>query len=472
MIMLATTSLYIAGQNQTTGTQVASWQQAMTAAESGVDEAVAALNNNSWTNWNKVTQSGTSLPSAENGITSLGSATVSPTTGFYNYLPSSQFSLTTTGEGAVTTSAWVTVDTAGMSPSQDTNGNQWYRIRSTGLANISGPKRATMNRLDSRLRHIALLKNRNGDSTLGASRTIEVVMKPLPTSGWSRGITMKTGIQMSGGGVIDSYDSSLIPAPHQWSLFYRKSYGDVGIVNNTTGSDLKSTYVYGSLSYSNSVIKNTTNVQGSISTPGPTTPSAAPTPPTGVTWQAYGGGGGTMTAGTDSTTPAYYKVTGDLTVPGGNSLLLQAANANANNPIVIWVTGKLTTSGSGFISQASNIYATWYVGGDITASGSSYVNNAGYPSQVTINGLGSNNKATISGSASFNGTINAPNYDFTISGGGAFQGAVIGDTITISGGSSFHFDQSLTSGPTGAQGRYSFASWFEDNSNNVRGVTY
>jgi hypothetical protein len=471
IVLLASTSLYVAGQNQTTGSQAASWQQAMTAAESGVDKAVAALNTGNWNTWSKVTQTGTNLPSVETGITTSGSATSAPATGYYNYLPSSQFGLTTTGEGITSTSAWVTVDTAAMSPSQDTSGNQWYRIRSTGLANVSGPKRSTMNRLDADLRNtIGLLVNRKGGSNLGASRTIEVVMAPIPGTGWARGITMQNGIQMSGSGTIDSFDSSIVPGTHQWSLLYRRNHGDVGVVSNTTNSDLRSTYLYGNLSYSNTVIKNTTNVQGTITTPGPIAPASVAQPPSSVTWQTYGGGN-TITAGTDGTTPAYYKVTGDLTISGGNSLLLQSANANAKNPIVIWVTGKLTTSGSGYITQNANVYATWYVGGDITCSGTSYLNSSGYASQVTINGLGTNNQATISGSAVFTGTINAPGYDFTISGGGDFSGGVIGNTVNISGGSSFHFDETLNGG-SAPTGRYSFASWFEDNSNNVRGVTY
>jgi hypothetical protein len=477
VLLLATTSLYIAGENQTTGSQAASWQQALTAAESGIDKAVAALNNtntdpNAWTGWYKVAQVGTSLPSAETGISMSTAATGTPPPQYYNYLPSTQFGLTTTGEGATSSAAWVTVDTAGMSASQDTNGKQWFRVRSTGRVSVSGPRRSTMNRLDADLRNsVSVLVNRKGDATLGASRTIEVVMAPIPGGTWSRGITSATGIQMSGSGTIDSFDSSKIPSPHQWSLTYRQSHGDVGIVNNTTNSDLRSTYVYGNLSYSNSVVKNTTNVQGTITTPGPPTLSAAPTPPTGVTWQAYAGGGGTMTAGTASNQPTYYKVSGDLTISGGNSLILQNANASANNPIVIWVTGKLTTSGTGFITQGSNVYATWYVGNDITCSGSSYLNNSGYAAQVTINGIGSNNKATVSGSAVFTGTINAPTYDTTISGGGDFAGALITNTLTISGGSSFHFDESVK-GASSTLGNYSFASWFEDNSDSARGVSY
>jgi hypothetical protein len=165
-------------------------------------------------------------------------------------------------------------------------------------------------------------------------------------------------------------------------------------------------------------------------------------------------------------------VTGDLTISSsGNPLHLQSNNGNSVNPIVIWVTGELKTQGSGYISQDSNVYVTYYVGDNITVSGDSYQNNSGYAKQLTINGNGSNNKAVVSGSATFTGTINAPNYDFTISGGGDFTGGVIGETITISGGSSFHYDETL-GGASGTVGGYSFASWFEDNSNSVRGVTY
>ena len=60
------------------------------------------------------------------------SATGAPTSTTFNYFPAGSLTQSMTGEGATSTKAWVIIDTAGMSTSQDTNGQQRDRIRSTG----------------------------------------------------------------------------------------------------------------------------------------------------------------------------------------------------------------------------------------------------------------------------------------------------------------------------------------------------
>ena len=70
------------------------------------------------------------------------------------------------------------------------------------------------------------------------------------------------------------------------------------------------------------------------------------------------------------------------------------------------------------------------------------------------------------------GIVNAPGYDATISGSGSYIGALIADTLTISGSASFHYDEALSDGASSAVGNYSFASWFEDNSDPARLIAY
>src|SRR4051812_686156 len=89
LTLLSATSLYIASQNQTTGTQTASWHQALDAAESGVDQAIAALNTNTWTSWKVLPYSspvsGYTMPSAEPTATPTPSAGGTPDSTHYNY---------------------------------------------------------------------------------------------------------------------------------------------------------------------------------------------------------------------------------------------------------------------------------------------------------------------------------------------------------------------------------------------------
>jgi len=151
---------------------------------------------------------------------------------------------------------------------------------------------------------------------------------------------------------------------------------------------------------------------------------------------------------------------------------------SSNNPInnyTVWVTGKFVTSGSGFITQDAGVTVTWYIDNSITTSGGSYIN-PGNAANVSFIGVapnspnstqGSATTFTISGGGSFIGTIEAPVYDGTISGTGSFTGGIFADTLNISGGASFHYDDALDTGGSGSPtiGNYAFASWFEDNSN-------
>jgi len=489
MTLICATSLYITSQNTNAGMQTASWQQALTGAESGVDAAIRALNDNgqtgAWTNWVQMSQSGTTLPSTEPTPSAIPSPTGAPDSSHYNLLRSSNLSVSFPNtEGATSVSTWVTVDQGGMSAAQDTNGKQWYRIRATGQANLSGPPRVSNNRLDNDLRNtIALRFNRKTGSTsnLGPFRTIEVIMQPLSSGGWARGITLKNWISMGGGSsVVDSYDSgsSFKSTNGLYDVTKRQSHGDIATLNTGgSSSDLRSSYVYGNLTYSGSAPKNTTNVQGTISTPFsvPVPSQSAPTWASG-TYTSYTGGGSNPPNGgvfnaQHTGTATYIKVTGDLVVSSsGNPLhLVQHDSSGPPEQVYIWVTGKFTTQGSGYINQDSNVQVTYYVGDDITISGSSYQNHTGLPANLSVIGYGSGDKVTVSGSADFIGTFNTPGYDTTISGGGSVDGAVISNTLTISGGSGLHYDEALGHGGSSPTvGNYAFASWFEDNSDPTR----
>jgi hypothetical protein len=501
--MICATSLYIASQNSNTGMQTAGWQQSLTGAESGIDAAVRALNAyvspapsaspaSAWSNagWVVASQSGTSLPSAEPSASPATSATAPPNSSHYNYLPSSKLTVNLPnagGEGATQVKSWVTIDTAGMTTGQDANGKQWYRVRSTAQTIYpSGSailKRVSNNRLDNDLRNSLMLQfNRDGGSSLGPTRTIEVVLKPLVSaSSGGGGLLLQKSLQMSGGGTIDHFSSTTTPtstfltSPSTYrSTFYNEML--VGMLN-ANGSDLKSTYVYGEVAYSTtgSAPQNTSNIQG---TPKLTTPFSSAfgtvSDPGGTPDATYGAGSPpftTIAAGTKAH-PKLVKINGNFTVPGGQSVSITGANAGTdNNYIIFWVTGDYTTSGSGFITQAAGVHVTWYVDGNMTTSGQSYNNSDGLASEVSFNLTGNNTnspKFTISGSGSFIGTINAPGYDGTISGSGNLVGSVVASTLNISGGASFHYDDALSTNSGGVNiaqvGNFAFASWFEDNS--------
>ena len=87
-------------------------------------------------------------------------------------------------ESTASVSAWVTIDTAGGL--SDSSGSS-YRIRSTGQVSFKSNsvyRRVSNNRLDNDLRNtLALNFNRKGSSNAGPTRTIEVVVAPVPKEG-------------------------------------------------------------------------------------------------------------------------------------------------------------------------------------------------------------------------------------------------------------------------------------------------
>jgi hypothetical protein len=515
LTLICATSLYIASQNNNSGMQTAAWQQSLTAAESGIDAAVRALNTGVWTNWVSMSQSGTTLPTTEPAPSATPSPSGAPDTTHYNLLPSSKLTLAMNGEGASTVAAWVTVDTAGgMSNS---NGS-WYRIRSTGQSTYQSNsvfRRVSNNRLDSDLRNtIGMNFNRKGGNTFGPSRTIEVVMEPVPQGGSAKGITTSTWLAMTGGGSADAFSS----ASGQWSLASRDTSYPLIVAEGATGNSAKfanagQTYVYGGVSYSGTAPTNVNaqgpppDVMGQVSTPANVN-LPTPTDPTAISGQSghynwtyenpwsgitstynlntvatYTGGGSlpkdsngntvtSITANGTASSPGLIIINSDFTVPGGATFTINPTTTGnppvaspSNSYVIIWVKGgKFTTSGSGLITQVSGTNVKWIIDKDITVSGNSYQNQNGTASTDTFIGIGTNNKFTDSGSATFTGTVDAPGYAGTISGSGDFTGAFAGNNLTISGSGSFHYDESLSGGGSPTIGNYAFASWFEDNS--------
>jgi hypothetical protein len=362
---------------------------------------------------------------------------------------------------------WTTIDTGGLPP--DSNGNHWYRVRATGTAAAVGPPRVSNQRLDNDLRKIGLRFDRKTNNAIAspqATRTIEVIVQALAQSIWVRGITLKGTITMSGGGTVDSFNSS-DPFKSTLGLYdptKRQSHGDAATINSGN-SNLNNTYVYGNLAYSGSAVKNTKNVQGTISTPFNTSIPATSDPSwTSGMWDSsvsQVNGTATLTAGTKSA-PARYKLS-QLNLSGNNVLNIAPNIVGTAGYIEIWVTGQMTTSGNGLIIQDPTVHATYWVDNDIAVSGNTYLNLSGLAQNVVINGVGTSHNITDSGNGTFTGVFNAPGFDVTISGNGALDGAVIANSLTISGNASFHYDEALnTNGNNSTIGNYAFASWFED----------
>lgn len=436
-------ALFQASHRFRTGHQSARWAQAGQAAEAGAEIALMAAQKNSWTanGWSAAPGAPGTIPVTKTITLDAGVPATGPI------------------------SARVSVEKITIGTSD------WLRIRSRGIADTAGGARAGIDSRDVMLRKLSLKTDRNTGSTVTApqaTRTVEILAEPVAKSPFTRTLLLDKKFNMSGGGWIDSFDSS-DPAKSTGGLYdvaKRQSNGDVGVNDTQGASDLKSTYVYGDVAYSGPAISNTANVQGTLTTPfsEPVTPVTAPV------WTTFNASptdiktSMTLTGGPQSS-PALYKVK-SVTVPGGNVLTLAPHAAGVESYIEIWATADLTTSGSGYIIQQPGVHVTYHIEGNVTVSGSSFNNQSNIGTnniiEVVNPAAGKTQKVTVSGSGTFIGAINAPGADFTLSGTANFSGAMIGRTIVISGGASLHYDEALAKfSGSGAAGAYRVASWVE-----------
>jgi hypothetical protein len=129
----------------------------------------------------------------------------------------------------------------------------------------------------------------------------------------------------------------------------------------------------------------------------------------------------------------YDPIKGNLTVSGGGTATMGPGTYCFNN---------VTVSGGSTLRFTGQVVIN--VTGKFVDSGGSLQNTSLIPLnlQVSSSYTGSNG-VTVSGSSATYMTIYAPGTDVQITGGGPFYGALVGKTLTISGGSSVHEDLAL-----------------------------
>src|SRR5688572_21098667 len=133
--------------------QTASWQEALFAAEAGIDLAVNEMRKelfdpeNAWKGWEN-TDEATNGPEAD------------PTKNVVKY--ASQI-LVREGEGGKRSYSKVKVD-APATLRDPITGEQWYRVRSLGIAEVPGGAVAAGDKADLRLRKFSLRKDRRSES--------------------------------------------------------------------------------------------------------------------------------------------------------------------------------------------------------------------------------------------------------------------------------------------------------------------
>ena len=413
--------------------QAASWAEALSASEAGADIAMAALRSNTWTGWQG--------PDA-NGVRTIQTP-----------------ALTHNGEGNVTFYAKITVD----SPSPS-----YYRIRSTGIAQLPGAAVASYDKLDNHLRHLSLRADRDTGAQITGqgrvARTIEVIARG--NNAYTRALLVASSLTANNSGsFVDSFDSG-DPTKSTNGMYdnaKRQSHGDIAS-NDSTGSDLKGMYIYGNLSYTGPVIPNAQDVQGKIITPFAENLPPVPKP----TWTTVTANMSTISASTTLKagvpgTPTRYKVA-SVSLASGAALTFAPPAAGQPGEVEVWVPGDFTTGGSGQVISLPGVKVTIYTEGQISLLGNAVMNQSNVAASMQFYGVtpsdGTTRSAQVGGSANFIAVLNAPAYDLKINGGGEFFGSFILRTVNMVGGNTaIHYDEAL---PRSGGILYKMASWTED----------
>jgi hypothetical protein len=158
----------------------------------------------------------------------------------------------------------------------------------------------------------------------------------------------------------------------------------------------------------------------------------------------------------------YVLATGNYKLPslslGGNDKVLITGTA------VLLVNGNLSMSGQSSISIAPGASLQLYVtGASASIGGNGILNSNAKASSFGYWGLNSNTSVSISGNAGLTGTIYAPHAALTMNGGGAnnydFVGASVSNSVKMNGHCQFHYDEAL--GKLGPRSGYAIVSWNE-----------
>ncbi len=115
---------------------------------------------------------------------------------------------------------------------------------------------------------------------------------------------------------------------------------------------------------------------------------------------------------------------------------------------------------AGQAEVVTNDNVEFYIGGNADFAGQGIVNTSEISSNLQIFGVGDETNISFTGLNDFYGTIFAPTSSVYIAGNADFYGAVVGESVELTGNIEFHYDEDLTqSGPFLG---YDIAYWQED----------
>jgi len=455
--LIAVETLRLVTVKYQTALQTSTWQEALLAAESGIDLAIVELRkslypqpNHAWDGWNNP---------PGNEVTGYELTTV-PNAGL-NGTP-------------------MTIETNVDAPTQlidPTNSWQYYRIRTVGTIPITGPARTSDNPQDTKLRRLSLRWERFTNGILTprlltapqVSRRVEAVVRPV--SAFDQAIMSVGVVDLTNQNiVVDSYDST-DPTKSTNGLYdpaKRQENGDIA----TDGQLIEAgnAQIYGDVATNAGTVSGAANITGVERTDF----YQEPIPVGAPSWSTWNSSPslvtGTTTINADATKgSAASRYTLSSISLSGNKTLTVAGNPNGSQTYIeIYVTGDISVSGTGQIVVQPGVTATIYFAGNVDISGNGVLNSNNQPSDLMLYGIqpptDTSEHVSIGGNSQITASVYAPGHDVTVNGGGTnghVYGSVVGKTVTMTGVSNLHYDERL--GATGMVNNYKIVSWFEDN---------
>ncbi len=266
-----------------------------------------------------------------------------------------------------------------------------------------------------------------GAVSLGGHATVDSFNSSNPL--YSSNSMYVPSLREANGGVVTDSTNNPAISVGTGQIFGRTDTGPGGTVTTSGGGTV------GDLAWGSGIEPGYTNNDMNVTYPNQTAPAGyiGWLPPVAALILPYSYGGTNYTyrlSGGNYTQSGDFSISGQTMVVTGNATFV--------------VTGNFSMSGQSFIYIAPNASLQLIVKGSTTSlSGGGVVNGSGIAANFSYIGLPSNTSVSYSGGSAFIGTINAPEADFSITGGSDFTGAAIVKTFADSGGSNVHYDESL-----------------------------
>lgn len=444
-------TLFSVSTNYRTTIHAANWQESLLTAETGADYAMATLRKtisdpgSSWAGWETLDANGIALPNSGHSFA----------------LPTLQAHGGAGGSGAL-----IQVDAPPTL--RDAKDQQWFRIRSSGSAALTGSTAVGSDKRDGLLRKLSLRINRKTGAAVAtpeASRLIEVVARP---SSFENAIVAEGQVAMNNYQVVvDSYDSTDPTKSTNRVYDEDKAQENGDVATNGQIVNAGGAFIHGDVLTNAGTVTGAANVTGEQRTDfyQDLLPVPKPTWTATSNYPAYIESNMTLTGGTKAN-PTRYKL-GWITLTGGRTLKIAPSAPGVDSYLELWVTGNITMSGSGELLIAANANVKIFVEGNISIIGNGMLNETQIPASLLLLGIapddGVTRTFTLSGNGSFTGAVYAPSHAVALSGGGSngsYVGAIAAKTVTMSGNSVVHYDESLVTGDFITD--YKIASWFED----------